>query len=154
MKDNWGDPVTVEVEDDHVNLFVSDAFDRVIAELSPAKARKLAKKLRHAADDVDGGRTVRYDSTEDFLKSLEPLYTLPLYTLSLTEDQAKTLRVILGRIGGTAGQLNTPVSARKYADQIATALREVGFGWDADDEDPRFAIDEHDRAIYFVGVAE
>lgn len=124
-----GGAVSVTVEEDGVAVNIC---------LAPAKARKFARKLNKAADTVEGVEPVR-----------------DAYVLRLTEDQAKTLRVILGRIGGTfgSGYPGQTVTARKYADEVYYALADAGVP-DADG-DPRFAIDEAgDRAIYFIGVAE
>lgn len=145
MKVMHGVEIDVEFGQDFVWLGQhTPGCPEAVAGLTPKQARKLAKKLRRAADEVDGARTVRFDSTEDFLKALEPRYTL-----TLTEDQAKTLAVILGRIGGTTGFAGSTVTARKYAEEIREQLGIDGLGVELDD--PRFAVI---KGIYFVGVAE
>ena len=147
MKDNYGDKISVSKEtsygDPVVYLSVTADFDDSLtdAALTPAKARKLAKKLRRAADEVEGIERIEREE--------------PFCWLALSDDEAKTLAVILGRIGGTTGVRGDPVTARKYADQIAEALRELGlYGPDIDEADPRFTVHDFERAIYFVGVAE
>lgn len=109
--------------------------------LTPKKARKLARKLLDEADAVEGIERVERDE--------------PFCWLALGEDEAKTLAVILARVGGTAGGLGTPITARKYADAVYHALTEIGLnGSDIGGTDPRFTVDPRAAAIYFLGVAE
>jgi hypothetical protein len=145
VKDTYGDKIELAPLSSVgiIELRVSDSAngDGVItaqADLSPAKARKLARKLRRAADLVEG---------------IEPVESA--YTLRLTRDQAKTLAVVLSRVGGTTGFQHLPVTARKYADEVYSALGELGFnGVRIGDHDPRFLVDDYQRSVHFVGVAE
>lgn len=150
MKDNYGDKISVSPatypSGRVVYLAVTSHHDDepTDAALTPAKARKLAQKLEMAAAVADG--TTARD--------------VGGYWLTLTEDQAKTLAVILGRVGGTAGMLSgQPVTARKYADEIRAQLENHGLvGGDIEDTDPRFTVEParnmYEGSVYFIGVAE
>lgn len=68
-------------------------------------------------------------------------YTGVSYTLTLNEDEARTLRTILNRVGGVPER--TP---RRHSDAINTALRSQG----ADElEDARFS-DMVGSGLYFA----
>lgn len=151
MKDNYGDKIRVRVNGDGgSNVVYLDVTDRddsyklTDAALTPKKARKLAQKLNMAAAVADGTATAGLGG----------------YWLTLTEDQAKTLAVLLGRVGGTAGMLSgQPVTARKYADEIRAQLENHGLvGGDIEDLDPRFTVEParnmYEGSVYFIGVAE
>ena len=56
MKDNWGDEITVSAEERDSAVYVKfEVYGRVAdMDLSPKKARKFAKRLKRAADAVEG----------------------------------------------------------------------------------------------------
>ena len=53
MKDNWGDKVTVALDEDGESVYLSFPDGVNDAAFTAKKARKLAKKLRRAADEID-----------------------------------------------------------------------------------------------------
>lgn len=138
MKDNYGDKVATAAGADEVYLYIAAGVDYADAVLTPKKARKLARKLNRAADRVEAPRG---------------LATNAPVKLTLNQRQAETLMVILGRIGGTTGALGTRTTARKYADEVHALLAHQGLTDDLA-ELPEYQIDDADRAIYFIGVAE
>jgi FAD/FMN-containing dehydrogenase len=58
VKDNYGDPIKVEVDYDEIFLTVTDTSGVFTSEsdaaLTPKTARKLAKALKRAAKQVEG----------------------------------------------------------------------------------------------------
>lgn len=62
--------------------------------------------------------------------------------LTLSLEEARTLEIILGRIGGCPSH-----SRRHHADDILYALRDVG-PQERDDDDEKF-LDNERRSIYF-----
>lgn len=122
MKDNYGDKIDVQTHDESENVYlgVRAGASYADASLTPAKARKLAKKLRRAADEVDGGEQVTFDDVKH-------LFEAPRYLLDLTQAEAETLAVILYKVGGPTGEIEgTRPSARVHADTVADKLKSVG----------------------------
>lgn len=58
MKDTYGDKIDVNSEEGSILLEVHDSCissaGRAYADLTPKKARKLARRLRAAADEAEG----------------------------------------------------------------------------------------------------
>lgn len=53
MKDNYGDPIEVFMVGDNIALAVHEDTEICEAELTPALARKLAKKLKKIAKGIE-----------------------------------------------------------------------------------------------------
>lgn len=53
MKDNYGDRIVVSTSEDTVYIDVYNEDALVVHAYTPTKARKLAKQLREAADEID-----------------------------------------------------------------------------------------------------
>lgn len=144
MKDNYGDKIDVQVhgETENVYLGVRAYASYADASLSPAKARKLAKKLRRAADEVDGGAQVTFDDVkESFLPA-------SYYMLDLTQAEAETLAVILYRVGGQPD--STP---RGYVDTVRAKLSSLGLDAEVLNRRPQFAMEAHAASLYFENRA-
>lgn len=62
--------------------------------------------------------------------------------LTLSDEEAKTLNLILNRVGGDPNK-----SRRKYADSIHNAMGSYKYTSSSKDDD---FIDKRNRAIYFV----
>lgn len=79
------------------------------------------------------------------------------YVVELTEDEAKTLAVLLARVGGAVGYMGSAKTARKYAAAVSGKLADLGIadGVLIGESDPRFTVDHgHADSVYFIGVAE
>lgn len=149
MRDNYGDKITIETGS-NVELTVTDHDEEAVAVLSPAKARKLAKKLRAAADEVDPRPETSSVSKGE-----------PTYLLALTQEQAETLAVILAKIGGPYGGVSYTGrdSARRHATDVAAQLADLGLDVDALEGRPEYALDDEalgdeKHAIYFAAYAK
>lgn len=146
MKDNYGDPILVTHDGEDVSLDVHDNFlgeEPAIATLTPAKARKLAKKLRRAADEIDGGQAAPTDA----LRARDG-FQLSGYLLDLTQAEAETLAVILYRVGGQPD--STP---RGYADAVRAKLSSLGLDAEVLNRRPQFAMETHAASLYFENRA-
>lgn len=135
MKDNYGDKVTVStafgVVGDVIEMVVSDGDAEAGHVYSPAKARKLAKKLNRAADAID-----QPAPRADWC-----------YTLTLTEDEAETLAVILHKVGG-----DPDTTPRAHANTVRAKLAALGLDAAALNADPRFKT-PYASSIYFEAHA-
>lgn len=148
MKDNFGDDIKVAVDElgdgNNVHLAVHAGTAFADALLTPAKARKLAKKLRRAADEIDGGQAAPTDA----LRARDG-FQLSGYLLDLTQAEAETLAVILYKVGGPTGVLpGTRASARIHADTIADKLTSLGLDREALAADDRYQTEPF-SSIYF-----
>lgn len=149
MKDNYGDEIRVSAVNDGGNpavyLSVTSSHDDMPtdAALSPAKARKLAKKLRAAADEADPRPLVFVDEVSFDEHADEALAVVgeaaSAYRLTLSQDEAETLAVILAKIGGPMGYPGTGTSARAHADSVFVKLGALGLDGVALCEDDRYA---------------
>lgn len=156
MKDNYGDKIIVDTDtefDHDVSLYVFDSIkgSEAGATLSPAKARKLAKLLKAAANEVDPPHA---PWEKELLAVPRPTkvdeWAPEGFWLALTKEEAETLSVILGRIGGPCGFLGR-TSPRLHASAVADKLAALGVASSDDLEDSgRYEIDRHGgEAIYF-----
>lgn len=156
MKDNYGDEIIVDADtefDHDVSLYVFDSIkgSEAGATLSPAKARKLAKLLKAAANEIDPPLA---PWEKELLAVPRPTrvdeWAPEGFWLALTKDEAETLSVILDRVGGPCGWQGA-TSPRLHANSVAEKLRALGVPSGTDlEESGRYEIDRHGgEAIYF-----
>ncbi len=158
MKDETGDTVTVgtSYNDKQVSMF-TESEDMYY---TPEKARKLAKKLRKAADKVDGGKAKVAGKPFKWETALLAIPAPPAnVTLALTVAEAETLAVVLAHCcGPTKFSYDASTTGRtspmEQVLDVVKRLESLGFDYEtlADGQNARFATDPRTPAsVEFIG---
>ncbi len=156
MKDEAGGTVTVGVENNEYVTMYTESEDMAY---SPATARKLAKKLRKAADKVDGGKAKAEASArmtwDEKVSATNTVSDGGIVVLRLTEAQAETIAVMVSLTCGDNYRYHAPrTSPAVEAHQIYDILKGLGFEWESIVARSDYYNATPSSEIRFVGVVQ